>query len=306
MDGSSPEHPAPSGTAVRPASRRALWWLLLPVVGLVELGAQVTIDAAVPPMSDWEAAAQAIRKEHKPGDLVVIAPEWATHGRLALRELMPLEDQARADASTYSRLWEVSIRNSEALEAKGLRSDREQRFGKVRVRRFMLPPPAKVRYRFLHHVADAQVSTLDASGSEQPCDLTAGTVQWRCNRMPWSWVGPIVIDDLEYRPRQAIWAHPMQGVVTRLVFPNVPAGKRIRGYTGIRYLGAREGGKPPVRLDVFVDGVKRLQVEHHDEDVWKRFEVPLEHVGSSMEVRFEVSCKATGNRHFAFVADVRD
>ena len=290
----------------RPFPKKALWWLLLPILSIFELGAQIAIDRNVAPMEDWKAAAEAVRKEHRSGDLVVIAPWWATHARLALKELTPIEDQARADASTYTRLWEVSIRGSEAEEAKGLNPEWEARFGRVRVRRFMLPRPARVSYRFLHHIDQAKVSIVSRNGAESPCAWSANVSVWRCTRQSEIWIGPLVFDDLHFRPREAIWAHPLSGVVTRITFSDVPPGRKIYGYTSIRYRAAREGNKPPVVLDVVVDGQRRQRITHHDLDGWKHFEVPLAGATGPMEVRFEVSCPSIINRHFGFIADVRD
>jgi len=288
------------------SNRIKLLWFLVPILGIIELVAQAAIDHSVPPIEDWDAAAEAIRSGHRKDDLVVIAPWWATHARMSLADFMPMEDQARADASVYRRLWEVSIRGAEAPEADGLDSDFEEHFGKVRVRRFNLGTPASVRYSFLHHLDEADVSTVNASGAASKCSFSTSRWLWQCAKARWAWTGPVVIDDEEHRPRQGIWAHPIRGKRIRFLYSGIPAGKMLYGYTGIRYFAARSGDGDPVHLDIFVNGKRLLEVIHNDPDGWKHFELPLNASGESVDVAFEVYSKGTGNRHFVFTADVRD
>ena len=75
-----------------PADFKELVWLLVPLIGIVELVAQIGIDLRIPSMEDWDAAADAIRAQHDKDDLVVITPWWATHGfEICVRRDIPRE-----------------------------------------------------------------------------------------------------------------------------------------------------------------------------------------------------------------------
>ena len=79
--------------------RKALAWLLVPAVGLVELGAHAYFSSRPPSPDEWKTGKATLAGLRKHGELVVIAPEWAEpNARFAFGdELMPLRDVARAD-----------------------------------------------------------------------------------------------------------------------------------------------------------------------------------------------------------------
>ena len=116
------------------------------------------------------------------------------------------------------------------------------------------------------------------------------------------------MDDLHHAPRRAIWAHPVAGGRVVIEFPRVELASVLRGYTGLGYEAARlTTGLPPVHLDVYVDDRRVLRAVHGQTDVWKRFELDTrDRRGSFARVRFEVSARKSGMRHFYFVADTRD
>ena len=116
------------------------------------------------------------------------------------------------------------------------------------------------------------------------------------------------MDDLSHRPRRAIWAHPVAGRRLVIEFDDVPMATALRGYTGLGYEAARlTGDFAPVRLDVFVDDVRVQRAVHRQRDVWKEWKVDTRPMrGHRATVRFEVSARSVGMRHFFFVADTRD
>jgi hypothetical protein len=298
--------------------KKALPTLLvaLPVcASAYEVAAHFARVAAIPTDAEWRSAAALVRREKAADDLVVAAPEWIrqTAYRALGDRAVPLRDAARADTSTYARLWVVSIRGAEAPEAASRRPELDRAFGEVRVRRYSLPRPAHVVYDFLDHVADAKV-TLERGDDVKDCPWAPPNPRWRNGRFQcdarrgWNRVGERVMDDLEHRARRAIWAHPVEGRRLVIEFEGVPMASVLRGYTGLGYEAARlTGGFPPVRLDVFVDDVRVARAVHHQRDVWKRWEVDTRAMrGRKATVRFEVSARSAGMRHFYFVADTRD
>jgi len=271
--------------------------------------------ASIATVADWRAAADLVRHGKHSGDLVVAAPHWIRQTAYMHLgdDLVPLADAARSDTSTYGRLWVVSIRDAEAPEAAGRRPDLDRRLGRVRVRRYALPRPARVVYDFLENVASARV-TIEGAGAPTDCPWTPANRRWRTGRFQcdprrgWNRVGERVMDDLAHLPHRAIWAHPVDGRRLVVRFDDVPMASELRGYTGLGYEAARlTGGFPPVDLDVFVDDVRVLRTLHHQTDVWKPWRVDTHGIaGRRATVRFEISARSSGMRHFYFVADTRD
>src|SRR5271156_4696579 len=86
-------------------------FLLVPALGLAELGAHLWFAKRPPTFDEWSTVVNAVRETRQEGDLVVIAPSWADPAaRRALGDaLMPLRDVARPDESRYAHAIEVSI-----------------------------------------------------------------------------------------------------------------------------------------------------------------------------------------------------
>jgi hypothetical protein len=89
---------------------------------------------------DWQAAAAWVRERHRGGDLIVFAPGWVDPvGRRWLGDLLPIPVAARMDDARYPRVFEVSIRDAVAPEARG--TVVAERDGPVRVRLLERPAP---------------------------------------------------------------------------------------------------------------------------------------------------------------------
>ena len=75
---------------MRKAPSRLRWALLaIPLVGLAELGAQIWATHRAPSFDAWAAVEAPVRALKQPGDLVIIAPDWADPlARRALRVSM--------------------------------------------------------------------------------------------------------------------------------------------------------------------------------------------------------------------------
>jgi hypothetical protein len=130
------------------------WWGTIAAAAVLllaawEIGVLAHAKSATPSDNDWSAAADAVRAEKQPGDLIVFAPRWVDPiGRMWLGDAMSVDDVARMDAARFSRIWEVSIRGARAPETRGLgKADYDHSFGRVRVRRFV-QEPAKVTWSF--------------------------------------------------------------------------------------------------------------------------------------------------------------
>lgn len=300
-------------------------WLLVPLIGIVELVAHGVFASRAPSQEDWASLPAAVERLRRPGDLVVVAPEWADPiARQTLGEaVMPLADVARADTSGHRHAIEVSVLGQRSAELASFRELERVDAGPFRLRRLENTRYVPVLYRFDDHVTpDAlAVSVLDPSGSVEACAFTdralatAGGLgghpaypraRFRCPGGEWSFVGVTVIDDERYRPRRCIFAHPApHGGVLRLDFDAVPSGRVLRGYAGLPYLVFRDGIGTPVTLRAFVDDEAVGQSVHDDRDGFTRFEFRVPpRTAPEMRVRFEVTSPDASARHFCFTASL--
>jgi hypothetical protein len=72
-----------------------------------------TRAAGTPDDDAWARAAQIVRAEYRPGDLIVFAPQWIDPvGRMHLGDLISIDMAARMDDARYARIWELSIRGA--------------------------------------------------------------------------------------------------------------------------------------------------------------------------------------------------
>src|SRR6266536_5522047 len=85
--------------------------LLVPILGLVELGAHFFFSRRAPTHDQWSEVRGLVASWYEPGEVVVIAPHWAEPmARWSFGEsLMPLRDVARPDVTRYAKALEVSV-----------------------------------------------------------------------------------------------------------------------------------------------------------------------------------------------------
>ena len=98
-------------------------WFLIPILGLVELGAHVYFANRAPDLGEWQALRGELGKLRQAGDLLVTAPEWAEPiARHVLgADLLPIRDLARADDRAYRYALEIGTLGEEAPELAGWR-----------------------------------------------------------------------------------------------------------------------------------------------------------------------------------------
>jgi hypothetical protein len=309
-------------------SARALlrpWWLVVPIVGLVELGLQLYFSHRAPEPSAWHSLRPAMVTLASDHPLVVVAPEWAEpNARLALGdELMPLAHVARPDESGFAEALEVSILGADAPVLAGWTLRSEERHGPFRLRRYANPRPEPVLLDFVSRVeaGAARVSTASTRG-EKPCPFTSnarvtngdlhGHPTFPAHRFAcpdageWFFVGATVVEDQGYRPRRCAWAHASQQGPLFVRFDDVPLGTRIRGHGGLPYWFERELDGTPIELVVSVDGAPLGTWQHRDGEGWKAFEFSTaERAGQRVTVEFQVSSRRAWRREFCFEASVR-
>jgi hypothetical protein len=297
-------------------------WLLVPFLGLVELGAHVYFANRAPDLGQWQALAEEVEKLKQPGDLVVTAPAWAEPvARAAFGDdLLPIRDLGRADNRSYRYAVEVGTLGERAPELSGWRELERRESGKFTLRRLENPAPVEVKFRFVDHVRPPRLVVSEGDDQERElCRfnprapvLTGGLhghvtfprERFVCSGGTAYFVGVTIIDDQEYLPRRCIFAHPTIGGSLRLTFADVPLGKVIRGYAGLSYFLARDGLGTPVEIRVFAGDRELGRHEHHDEWGFREFEFSTgEFAGTTQNVDFEIRSELPSQRDFCFTAE---
>lgn len=302
---------------------RTLAWLCVPFLGLVELAGHFYFSSRAPRIEDWERSKAALGALRRPGDLVVVAPDWAEpNARHAFGdEWMPLTDVARADDSAYVRAIEVSIVGASAQELRGWKLVEERRQGKFRYRVLSNPRPAKVLYDFVDHVADASVADLGLSGARSPCRWNPAAIRsagglhgdpafpskrHECTGGGSRFVGVTVVEDEQWKGRRCIWALPPNQGAVSIRYAAVQLGSAIRGYATLPQWIEREKHGAPVDMEVLAGGEIVGKYVHVDGDGWKAFSFSTGvRAGTVAEVEFRVTSRRPHDRQFCFQADTR-
>ena len=275
-----------------------------------------------PRVEEWRELAESVRRLKRPEDLLVVAPAWAEPvARHALGDgPFPLDQVARADASSFRRALEITSLGARAEETRGWRVVSEEQRERFALRVLENPAPVSPKYRFLEHAAPASLDVAVVAGEREiPCvyteraPVTAGGLhghatfpreRYRCPGGEASFVGVTVIDDQKYEPRRCLWAHPPETGVLRLRFRGVPLGARLRAWAGLSYFLFRDGVGEPVAIEFVVDGKSLGRHVHRDEWGFRGFSFETPGVaGRTADVDVLVRAENAANRDFCFVAE---
>lgn len=292
-------------------------WVWVAGLALFELVAHPVIQARAPRDEAWRKAAAFVRPRAGSADRIVAAPAWADPiVRRELGDLMSLRTAAPPDDAGIERIWELSIRDhttrSDAPEL-------EEQLGPIRVRMWPVSAP-RVVYDFVAEIERARVSFETPDGEREcpwidgrpdPGGLERGPMRpkgrFHCDpRLPWAWVGPTVLADLDLAPRRCIWQHPLGERPVRAAFSDVPLGETLVVSAGVDYQVARRRDHAPVTLSVFVDDVLRGELVHRDGDGWTTLTLDTADVaGKRAHVRFETTTSDPTARLFCYAASTQ-
>jgi len=296
-------------------------WVLVPVLGLLELATNVVLSRRAPGVEAWRALRGTVLAMKRSGEPVVVAPEWAEPlARLALGDrAFPLGELARADDRTVPGLLEIAELGARSPAVRDWPVVSEKREGPFVLRVLRNPKPLQSRYRFVDHVRPGELSVALLRGdTEHPCEFkehlpaTAGglhgQVAFPSERFQCAggemFVGVTLIDDQDYRPRRCIWAHPPQAGTLRLRFSAVPLGAHLHGLAGLSYFLFRDGVGPPITLSASSGGRAFGTVSHRDESGFSGFELATPGLsGQTAEVDFEIRAEGGYRRDFCFAVE---
>lgn len=298
-----------------------VWVLaLLPLAGVVELGAHLWQTSHVVPDADWVRAKELVAAQAKREDLIAFAPRWTDPiGREIFGDgLATLERVARADVSRFPRAFEVSIRGKHDPELAPWRVASEERAGGVTVRVLENPSYAPTLDDLLRHVSPSPdgmtAARRDARDqSETPCQWSPGgamagglgagpaipSERFGC---PSGAVGVSVAADLDYYPRRCLLATPPGGAhALVLTFKNVKFGEVLHGHHGLYVEAERGKDGPDVSLSFRSGDVRLGKVVHRDGEGWKAFDLPTNELkGKTGDLVAEVTSPSANRRMYCF------
>lgn len=299
--------------------------LLIPIAGLAELGGHLYFSHRAPTKAQWDEVRSLVASWYKPGEVVVIAPEWAEPmARWSFGDaLMPTRDVARPDASGYREALEVATLGTRSPELATWKIVREAKRGSFTLRELSNPAAPVLTYVLADHIDPDGAEVRIVQGNNQTaCSFTTtatvesgglgGPPTFPASRFTCPgqgaqvFVGLTIVEDEHFRPHRCIWSQPPAAgadLVTR--FKDVPLGTHLLGHTGMRWVIVRDGVAAPVTIQVSVGGEVIGQVKHEGEGYWKPFDLPLgAWAGRRADVEFRASATGAGSP-VCFEADSR-
>ena len=297
-------------------------WLLLLIVPAFEVLAHAGIVARVPDPEDYRAAADFVRSQLRPLDLITSAPSFTDPLlREHLGDRIPLAMAGRSDNAGYERMWVISARGALPPDAPDADAELEREFGALRVLRYKLGK-SSVLLDLVQALPSAEVSIF-RDGEFRRCPRrTGGTPRggglgrpvllpiaerFECDpKQPWLFAGSIVMEDLSNSPRYCVWQHPQGRDPVRVRYADVPLGEQLVFYGGIYYEHERMRRGGPVQVDISIDGRRRGGMTHRDGEGWTRIAVATGTSESQRgEVQIDVRAPDPGQRSFCWSASTR-
>ncbi len=263
-------------------------------------------------------AAFDLRRVHAPGDLVLLAPAYATRAREYLGDLEPvaplrpeLEDlQVHANVQVLG-LFGAAERLRPDFVAAGLELHSPGE-GDVVVDVYRNPRAWSVQRDLRDALNGARVE-LRQSDRREACDQKKSTtkqgapgLRWTCPRdAEWQYVA-VEWHRMGDAPRRCFWAHPPSDGQLWIHFPDVLLRGELVGHGG-HTLQAVGAARAPVELGVAIDdGSGRFErFSFAVADTWRPFRVALGPRARTGTVSFAIWSEDAGANHFCFAADIR-
>lgn len=245
--------PAPS-TLAAPGRRadRVLAALALMTAAIAGWAAwrSARAGADVPDDATWRRAAELVRAQRQPGDLVTFAPAWIEPvGRMHLGDLISIEDAGRADAARYRRVWVLSIRDARAPEVAGERAALAVDVGRLHLARYDRAP-VTVLASFADELRRAEITGAMARAPER------------------------VLAEVGFSPRWCVQVVPAPGGAVRLELPSFALGSELVAWAGLADVFTRRDVREPGHLELLLDGVRVAERSLGVEDGWVRLAAP--------------------------------
>ena len=241
--------------------------LLLPLgvllVAVVAFVVPYRAARRVPSLAEWRDAAAAVRAGWQDGDVIRLAPWWASEGLGELRGL-PVDRVRQPEPRRlqhYRRLWVLAVQGHTCAAGAlpGAEPRQQQTFGRVALCRYDLAYRGTPLYDLRDRLPEARVRRVGPRRTDT-CSLWARD-GWHCGSKPhpWKFVGPVV-KDVDDNPREALWVHAPEDGLTLLVdYPAVPLGRELELQAGLTLRAVHSGEGRDVVLTVRIAGTPVLR-----------------------------------------------
>lgn len=287
--------PAPGQIAVGGTAAIALLAIVETLVALIS-------PSCAPTDGDWTAAAAAVRRDFRPGDLIVAAPAWADPIlRVHLGDLIPPAVAARMDDQRFARVWEIGQRGARSPEGRRGEVRSDQSFGHLRVRLIERPAPV-VTYDFVASWGEARLGRRGADGAMVACPLSGSRMV-----CPGNW--PALernLVEVDQRLRLAAMTEPVAGGTVVVEYPQARLGRVLAIATGLHDTWARKAARGTVQARLVI-GERAVDLpETTDDSGWTETQIDTSaEDGRVVPVRLEIRSPAPRDRYFAFAAEAR-
>ncbi|MBK8480146.1 MAG: hypothetical protein IPL40_03055 [Proteobacteria bacterium] len=309
---------APSGADPAPSARGWPHPSLLFAFALVALLAWELIATRrqheqATPAADWQAATDALRRLHRGGEPVLVAPDWVRPLAYAkLDQLIDLEGATLSDVDRFARVWQLSTRGAQHRWIAQRAPAQAWRFGRVELGLFVSAQPARLLFDF---TTAATSAALRQKGQTLTVARLSPAGRRACPRVgerfvcdadtDWRWVGPHLAE-VDHQPYRCLYAHPGAGEQLVIAYRGVTLGRTLVGYTGIDDFDSRKLGRAPVLLQTFVDDELTASVEHANAAPWTRFTADTRRfAGVNHRVDFVLTTPDQAYRSFCFHVEAR-
>jgi hypothetical protein len=214
-----------------PKPRGFCFALLLAVAVALSLALSMVRTRHVVPQASFAALAEHVRARYRPGDLIVVVPDYVDGPRLLLGDLPLIErrELTERDLRRYARIHLVQLRvigaseQPAALVAQlGRRLERRD-WPQAEVDTYELARHDELLADLWRDLPRATVTKLDAKGGQHACSTWAGGAgRWLCPAAAeWNYVGREV-RELARTPWPCVWLHPPEPGSSMLV--QLPVG----------------------------------------------------------------------------------
>lgn len=289
--------------------KRFLPAILIGLLGFTTLAASLVLENRPASEAEYAEMVGSLPKELRNGDGIIFVPIWAEKARLHLNSevnavgLEPDDSELRF----YPRIWVLVTHSTPWFDAdealaplKTARGESafSKRVGRLELLRFDRESGSGPPERLSDSLSRAHVRR---GGKHCPFNATQG--QHMCGMRPWHDVST-QIREFEYRPRQCIWAHPVEGENLEISFPGVQTGSHLEVQGGLVGNSAFDKAGAMVEMDVLFD--EKLVGSHltQPRPGPQTTQIPTPDVPETATITFIVRTSNHSRRHFCFDASV--
>jgi len=292
--------PASRNPAIGGVAFTTLW---VAVVASLVLSA-VRLSYLVPE-SSLDTLSEAVRRDFREGDLLLVVPAHAVGVRQRLGDLPLYEPRHFSpdllDGCRRVHLIELAMRGVDhtlydelAARAEAVA---ERSFPGARTTTFRLRAPTRVVFDLRRDIE--QLTVVAEYHDENPtlCDRFDRD-RWTCPGKPgWNHVGR-AIHDVQDELRECVWMHPITaGGKLRITLPPRPENGTLQlrgGFGFTRY--AADNAAAPVRVRLFAGEQRIIDIEHPVGHTWHRIDQPF--AATSEPLTLQLESDNNGAAHF--------